>query len=268
MRKRLLFLCTGNAARSQMAEALTNAFHGDKVEAVSCGSRPTGWVHPLAVRAMADKGVDIRDARSKHADEFRDLPFDIVDTVSTPRRRIAPLGRGRSASNTGRSSTPHSVPTILPRDTTGSSLPVMSSRSASTRWSVPFDIWRRATNMRPTPLFPLLAIAMVTCSAPPVAAQSGQRSPTPRSTALASRVTDVARGLEHPWGLAFLPDGRMLVTERPGRLRIVTHDGRISPPLSGVPEVQAQGQGGLLDVALDPRFTQNRIIYLSYPERD
>ena len=80
------------------------------------------------------------------------------------------------------------------------------------------------------------------------------------------RVVTVARGLDHPWGLAFLPDGRMLVTERSGQLRIVERDGRISEPLAGVPDVAARGQGGLLDVALDPDFGRNRLIYLSYAE--
>lgn len=80
------------------------------------------------------------------------------------------------------------------------------------------------------------------------------------------RVHMVADGLVHPWGLAFLPDGRMLVTERPGRLRIVGTDGTVSPPLDGVPEVYAVGQGGLLDVALHPRFVENRLVYLSYAE--
>ncbi len=74
----------------------------------------------------------------------------------------------------------------------------------------------------------------------------------------------VARGLDHPWGLAFLPDGGMLVTERGGRLRRVENDGRLSPPLSGLPAISAVGQGGLLDVALHPRFAENRLIYLSY----
>jgi glucose/arabinose dehydrogenase len=68
--------------------------------------------------------------------------------------------------------------------------------------------------------------------------------------------------------MAFLPDGRLLVTERPGRLRIVEASGRLSAPLSGVPEVLAQGQGGLLDVALDPRFAETRLVYLSYAEPD
>jgi arsenate reductase len=81
VKKRVLFLCTGNAARSQMAEALANAFHGDVMEAVSAGSRPTGWVHPLAVKAMAEKGVDIHDAQSKAADAFITQPFDVVVTV-------------------------------------------------------------------------------------------------------------------------------------------------------------------------------------------
>jgi len=76
----------------------------------------------------------------------------------------------------------------------------------------------------------------------------------------------VASGLEHPWGIAFLPDGRALVTERPGRLRIVARDGTLSEPLAGVPAVDAVGQGGLLDVALDPDFERNQLIYLSYAE--
>jgi glucose/arabinose dehydrogenase len=80
------------------------------------------------------------------------------------------------------------------------------------------------------------------------------------------RVATVTEGLENPWGLAFLPDGRMLVTERPGRLRLIEKNGRVSSPLAGVPEVYARGQGGLLDVALDPRFAENRLVYLSFAE--
>lgn len=76
----------------------------------------------------------------------------------------------------------------------------------------------------------------------------------------------VTRGLQHPWGMAFLPDGKMLVTERPGRLRIVTQDGSISNPIKNVPSVYHVKQGGLLDVALDPNFSANRLIYLSYAE--
>lgn len=96
-------------------------------------------------------------------------------------------------------------------------------------------------------------------------AQEAPRSPTPAAVKLAARVTDVARGLEHPWGLAFLPDSRLLVTERPGRLRLVTN-GQLSEPLAGVPAVYARGQGGLLDVALGPGFAQDRLVYLSFSE--
>jgi aldose sugar dehydrogenase len=92
------------------------------------------------------------------------------------------------------------------------------------------------------------------------------RSPTPASANGALGVETVAHGLEHPWGLVFLPDGRILVTERPGRLRSVDQDGRVSEPFAGVPPVQAGGQGGLLDVALDPRFADNRLVYLAYAE--
>jgi len=80
------------------------------------------------------------------------------------------------------------------------------------------------------------------------------------------QVETVVSGLANPWALAFLPDGRMLVTERPGNLRIVDTENNLSEPLSGVPEVFAQGQGGLLDVAVDPDFETNRRIYLTYAE--
>jgi glucose/arabinose dehydrogenase len=92
------------------------------------------------------------------------------------------------------------------------------------------------------------------------------RSPTPAPLNAIVQAETVAKGLEHPWALEFLPDGRLLVTERPGRLRIVTQDGRLSKPLNGVPQVLARGQGGLLDIALDPRFTENRLVYFSYSE--
>ena len=80
------------------------------------------------------------------------------------------------------------------------------------------------------------------------------------------RIVTVADGLEHPWGLAFLPDGRLLVTERPGRLRLVAADGSLSAPLAGVPKVVARGQGGLLDIVLDPQFADNGRIYFAYAE--
>jgi len=80
-----------------------------------------------------------------------------------------------------------------------------------------------------------------------------------------AKVAVVTDGLEFPWGLAFLPDGRMLVTERVGRLRIVEASGALrEQPVRGVPEVDADDQGGLLDIALHPQFRDNRLLYLSY----
>jgi protein-tyrosine-phosphatase len=81
VKRRILFLCTGNSARSQMAEALARLDHWEAVEAFSAGSRPAGGVHPDAVAAMADLGSDIRDARSKPASEFERETFDAVVTV-------------------------------------------------------------------------------------------------------------------------------------------------------------------------------------------
>jgi glucose/arabinose dehydrogenase len=80
------------------------------------------------------------------------------------------------------------------------------------------------------------------------------------------RVETFAKGLVHPWGMAFLPDGRVLVTERPGRLRILDRDGKLSAPVSGVPKVHASGQGGLLDVQIGPDFAASGAVYLSYAE--
>lgn len=81
-----------------------------------------------------------------------------------------------------------------------------------------------------------------------------------------ARLDTVAEGLAHPWAVAFLPGGRFLVTERPGRLRVVEADGRVGPPVAGVPDVVARGQGGLLDVALDPGFDRNRTLYFCFTE--
>lgn len=80
-KKKVLFLCTGNAARSQMAEALARLDHGDVLDPVSAGSRPCGFVHPLAVRAMAELGADMANAYSKGADQFLNEEFDVVVTV-------------------------------------------------------------------------------------------------------------------------------------------------------------------------------------------
>jgi glucose/arabinose dehydrogenase len=122
-----------------------------------------------------------------------------------------------------------------------------------------------STDLRPRLMY-LVLVACLIAGAPLLAQAQAPRSPTPASVQGALKVETVAKGLEHPWGLAFLPDGRMLVTERPGRLRVVGRDGNLSEPLTGVPQVFARGQGGLLDVALSPAFTKDRLIYLSFAE--
>jgi glucose/arabinose dehydrogenase len=111
----------------------------------------------------------------------------------------------------------------------------------------------------------VLALAAMAGAGNLVSAQA-PRSPQPAAIDAPIRATAVASGLEHPWGLAFLPDGRMLVTERPGRLRIVGKDGQPSKPLAGVPTPYVAGQGGLLDVAVSPTFAKDRLVYLSYAE--
>ena len=99
-----------------------------------------------------------------------------------------------------------------------------------------------------------------TARAEPVSAGTGIPPAAP------TQVTPVAGGLEHPWAMAFLPDGGILITERPGNLRLLRIPGGLSAPLKGVPKVAAQGQGGLLDVALSPDFAKDRLVYLSYAE--
>jgi len=111
------------------------------------------------------------------------------------------------------------------------------------------------------PVRVLLALLAVAIVSGPAAAETVYKSEHYRL-----RLVTVAKGLEHPWSFAFLPDGRILVTERPGRLRIVGPGGTLSAPVKGVPRVYARGQGGLLDVILDPDFAANRVIYLSYAE--
>jgi aldose sugar dehydrogenase len=123
----------------------------------------------------------------------------------------------------------------------------------------------RAIGLQPT-LLALLLIACVIAGAPSTVQSQAPRSPTPASVKGIVDTQTIAKGLEHPWSLVFLPDKRMLVTERPGRLRLVGPDGRISEPLTGVPQVYASGQGGLLDVVLSPTFDKDRLIYLSFAE--
>ncbi|ACK82379.1 PQQ-dependent sugar dehydrogenase [Methylorubrum extorquens] len=104
--------------------------------------------------------------------------------------------------------------------------------------------------------------AVLTMALHPAVARPPERLSTEKAEIV---VEPVACNLDHPWGLAFLPDGRMLVTERGGRLRIVSAGGQVSPPLPGTPPVHT-GEGGLLDVAADPNFSENRFIYLTYGE--
>jgi glucose/arabinose dehydrogenase len=105
-----------------------------------------------------------------------------------------------------------------------------------------------------------VAAATATMAAPAIA----RAQEVLRSAKANLRLVALSRGLVQPWSMAFLPDGRMLITERPGRLRVFA-DGKLDPtPLSGVPKVAAAGQGGLLDVCLHPNFAQNRVLYLSY----
>jgi len=109
----------------------------------------------------------------------------------------------------------------------------------------------------------LLLVAALVAAAPAIAADVVQ------TREHRVRIVTVTQGLDRPWGLAFLPDGRMLVTERAGRLRVVDQDGRLDPvPVAGLPRVDAQGQGGLLDVALHPRYRDNGWVYWSYAQRD
>ena len=113
-----------------------------------------------------------------------------------------------------------------------------------------------------TPLLAILGLTGVLLL-PPATVQA-REYPSEHGTLL---VSQVVAGLEHPWSMAFLPDRQsLLVTERPGRLRLVTLQGSLSEPISGVPAVYARSQGGLLDVALSPEFAQDRLVYLSYAE--
>jgi glucose/arabinose dehydrogenase len=95
---------------------------------------------------------------------------------------------------------------------------------------------------------------------------AGQTRAPEQKSNVAFNVVPVAEGIENGWSLAFLPGGKMLVTEKPGRLRVVAANGTLSPPVTGLPPVDARGQGGLLDVSLHPSFASNQMIYWSYAE--
>lgn len=117
--------------------------------------------------------------------------------------------------------------------------------------------------LRKTLLATVCASALITTAAP-VFAASTQELQSEQGTL---EVTRIVKGLDHPWALAFLPDQQgMLVTERPGNLRVISAQGKSSAPIEGVPKVWAKGQGGLLDVVLSPDFKQDRTVYLSYAE--
>ncbi len=114
--------------------------------------------------------------------------------------------------------------------------------------------------------YPFLSMLLLTACRFSSPEGPATQSPTPSANTPGVRAETYATGLVNPWALAFLPDGRLLVTERPGRLRIVDSAGALSAPVSGVPAVFAEGQGGLLDVALDPRFDSTGFVYVSYAE--
>jgi glucose/arabinose dehydrogenase len=95
---------------------------------------------------------------------------------------------------------------------------------------------------------------------------AGQTDAPEQKLNVAFDVVTVVEGLQNPWSVAFLPGGKMLITERPGRLRVLSTDGKLSAPVTGLPPVAARGQGGLLDVVLDPAFAKNNLIYWSYSE--
>lgn len=117
--------------------------------------------------------------------------------------------------------------------------------------------------MRPVTALPLAACAALFA----LSAQSQPLAATPAAAdALRLEARPVASGLEHPWALAFLPDGRYLVTEKPGRMRIIEADGRVLAPLAGLPALATDGQGGLLDVQLDSDFARNRMLYFCFSE--
>jgi glucose/arabinose dehydrogenase len=117
-----------------------------------------------------------------------------------------------------------------------------------------------------TPAFSLLpSLLSLSCSAQTPSGPA-DKSPQPTPIDNAVKVETVAQGLNNPWGLEILPDGRFLVTEKRGTMRVVTRDGKVGAPLTGVPQVDASGQGGLLDVTLDPNFATSKLVFFSFSE--
>lgn len=116
-------------------------------------------------------------------------------------------------------------------------------------------LWLGGCGRPPEPTMPDAAPVASTAAPLPVQTRAG-----------AFELREVVRGLEHPWGLAFLPDGGMLVTERPGRLRRIAADGSVSAPISGLPKIYVDGQAGLLDVALSPGFAEDGLVYIAFAE--
>ena len=111
-----------------------------------------------------------------------------------------------------------------------------------------------------------MVLGLAACARPVPSAAEASAPHVETTQAGELRIETITSGLEHPWAVALLPDGGFLVTERPGRMRRIAADGKVSAPIAGVPAVFAEGQGGLLDVVLDPAFAGNRRIWLSYAE--
>jgi glucose/arabinose dehydrogenase len=125
------------------------------------------------------------------------------------------------------------------------------------------DNWK--VTMRNSIRLPVLALATMLALSPPVLAVQTDAPAPANPTGV--RAETVANGLVNPWGLAFLPNGDMLVTERPGRIRYIDTSGELSPAMNGAPESIATGQGGMLDITLDPAFIENRHVYVCFTER-
>lgn len=121
--------------------------------------------------------------------------------------------------------------------------------------------------MTPSRLYPAILLLLVGCNGASADNGAAVHAQAAATDAPDVAVETMAEGLEHPWALAFLPDGDMLVTERPGQLRLITDSGEVGPPIAGVPEVFVENQSGLLDLVLHPDFADNRELYLSYGRR-